>query len=91
MRSATAGTSDERHPPRLATVTDAELERLDQLLRVPSVSAIPEHGPDMARAAALVADEVRRAGGRSRCARPTGTRWCWARCPRAGETPARRA
>ena len=44
-------------------MTSEERERLDQLLRVPSVSAIPEHGPDMARAAALVADEVRRAGG----------------------------
>ncbi len=40
-----------------------ERERLDQLLRVPSVSAIPEHAADMARAAELVAAEVRRAGG----------------------------
>ena len=44
-------------------MTSEERERLDQLLRVPSVSAIPEHAPDMARAAELVADEVRRAGG----------------------------
>ena len=44
-------------------MTPEERERLDQLLRVPSVSALPEHAPDMARAAELVADEVRRAGG----------------------------
>jgi acetylornithine deacetylase/succinyl-diaminopimelate desuccinylase-like protein len=37
--------------------------RLEALLRVPSVSALPEHGPDMRRAADLVADEIRRAGG----------------------------
>jgi acetylornithine deacetylase/succinyl-diaminopimelate desuccinylase-like protein len=39
------------------------MDRLLALLRVPSVSALPEHAPDMARAADLVADEVRRAGG----------------------------
>jgi acetylornithine deacetylase/succinyl-diaminopimelate desuccinylase-like protein len=44
-------------------VSPEERERLDQLLRVPSISAIPEHAADMARAAELVADEVRRAGG----------------------------
>ena len=44
-------------------MTEDELDRLYALLRVPSVSALPEHGADMARAAALVADEVRRAGG----------------------------
>lgn len=44
-------------------MTPEERERLDQLLRVPSVSALPEHAADMARAAGLVADEVRRAGG----------------------------
>ncbi|MCC6831671.1 MAG: M20/M25/M40 family metallo-hydrolase [Thermoleophilia bacterium] len=44
-------------------MTPEELDRLYTLLRVPSVSALPEHVPDMARAAALVADEVRRAGG----------------------------
>ena len=39
------------------------MERLEALLRVPSVSAVPDHAPDMERAAALVADEIRRAGG----------------------------
>lgn len=47
-------------------MTPEELDRLYTLLRVPSVSALPEHAPDMARAAALVADEVRRAGGTAR-------------------------
>jgi acetylornithine deacetylase/succinyl-diaminopimelate desuccinylase-like protein len=37
--------------------------RLEALLRVPSVSAVPDHAPDMERAAAMVADEIRRAGG----------------------------
>ena len=44
-------------------MTPEELQRLEALLRVPSVSAVPEHAPDMERAAALVADEIRRAGG----------------------------
>ncbi|HEX2504398.1 MAG TPA: M20/M25/M40 family metallo-hydrolase [Miltoncostaeaceae bacterium] len=44
-------------------MTPEELQRLEDLLRVPSVSAVPEHAPDMERAAALVADEIRRAGG----------------------------
>ncbi len=39
------------------------MARLDALLRVPSISADPAHAPDMARAAELVAEEVRRAGG----------------------------
>lgn len=44
-------------------MTDEELERLYALLRVPSVSADPLRAADMRRAADLVADEVRRAGG----------------------------
>ena len=44
-------------------MTPEELQRLEALLRVPSVSAVPGHAPDMERAAALVADEIRRAGG----------------------------
>ncbi len=39
------------------------MARLEALLRVPSVSAVPAHAPDMERAASLVAEEVRRAGG----------------------------
>jgi len=41
----------------------AEMERLMALLRVQSISADPGHAGDMHRAAELVADEVRRAGG----------------------------
>ncbi len=39
------------------------MARLEDLLRVPSVSAVAAHAPDMARAAELLADEIRRAGG----------------------------
>jgi acetylornithine deacetylase/succinyl-diaminopimelate desuccinylase-like protein len=38
------------------------LERLKAFLRIPSVSALPEHGPDVRRAAEWLADEMR-AGG----------------------------
>ncbi|WP_217915886.1 M20/M25/M40 family metallo-hydrolase [Miltoncostaea marina] len=44
-------------------MTPEELDRLYALLRVPSVSALPEHEPDMAAAAAMVAGEILRAGG----------------------------
>jgi acetylornithine deacetylase/succinyl-diaminopimelate desuccinylase-like protein len=44
-------------------VTGDERRRLDALLRVPSISAMPEHAADMETAAAMVAEEVRRAGG----------------------------
>jgi acetylornithine deacetylase/succinyl-diaminopimelate desuccinylase-like protein len=44
-------------------VTDEEFARLEALLRVPSISALPEHAADMATAAELVAEEIRRAGG----------------------------
>jgi acetylornithine deacetylase/succinyl-diaminopimelate desuccinylase-like protein len=44
-------------------VTPEERERLWALLRIPSVSARPEHAADMARAAELCADEIRNAGG----------------------------
>ncbi len=40
-----------------------EFARLVALLRVPSISADPAHSGDMRRAAGMVADEVRRAGG----------------------------
>src|SRR5262245_26090181 len=48
----------------MPAVTAAEIERLLALLRVPSVSASPDHAADMAAAAELCADEVRGAGGR---------------------------
>jgi acetylornithine deacetylase/succinyl-diaminopimelate desuccinylase-like protein len=44
-------------------VTEDERQRLDALLRVPSISAMPEHAADMATAAGMVAEEIRRAGG----------------------------
>ncbi|MCB9012112.1 MAG: M20/M25/M40 family metallo-hydrolase [Actinobacteria bacterium] len=40
-----------------------ERARLDALLRIPSVSAIAAHAPDMMAAAGLVSEEIRRAGG----------------------------
>ncbi len=44
-------------------MSSEEIDRLFSLLRVPSVSAVAAHSPDMRRAADLVAAEVRRAGG----------------------------
>jgi acetylornithine deacetylase/succinyl-diaminopimelate desuccinylase-like protein len=38
------------------------LEELKEFLRIPSVSTLPEHKPDIARAADLVAESLRRAG-----------------------------
>jgi acetylornithine deacetylase/succinyl-diaminopimelate desuccinylase-like protein len=38
------------------------LEELKQLLRIPSVSTLPEHKPDIERAASFVAAELRRIG-----------------------------
>lgn len=43
-------------------MTSDEMDRLLTLLRIPSISADPTHAGDIAAAAALVADEVRRAG-----------------------------
>ena len=40
-----------------------ELERLFALIRIPSVGALPEHAPDMRRAAEAMAREVARCGG----------------------------
>lgn len=44
-------------------MTPDELDRLTAFLAIPSVSAIAEHAPDLARAAEWCAEEVRRAGG----------------------------
>jgi acetylornithine deacetylase/succinyl-diaminopimelate desuccinylase-like protein len=46
-------------------MTDAELDRLYELLAIPSVSALADHAPDLARAAETVAGLVRRAGGQA--------------------------
>ncbi len=42
---------------------EPEFQRLLALLRIPSISASPDHADDMRAAADMVADEVRRAGG----------------------------
>jgi len=44
-------------------MTDDEMGRLMALLAVPSISAMPQHADDMKTAAAMVAEEVRLAGG----------------------------
>ncbi len=44
-------------------MTDIEMQRLMKLLAVPSISVMPQHADDMKRAAAMVAEEVRLAGG----------------------------
>jgi acetylornithine deacetylase/succinyl-diaminopimelate desuccinylase-like protein len=41
---------------------DRRLESWKELLRIPSVSALPEHAPDLRRAAEFVAEELRRIG-----------------------------
>lgn len=53
-------------------MTQDELDRLFALLRIPSVGALPEHAPDMVRAAEAMADEIRRAGGTVRIETGTG-------------------
>ena len=37
-------------------------EQLDELLRIPSISALPEHASDVRKAAELVASRMRAAG-----------------------------
>lgn len=44
-------------------VTPDERDRLTKFLSMPSVSAVAEHAPDLARAAEWCANEVRRTGG----------------------------
>lgn len=53
-------------------MTAAEMERLQALLRIPSVSALPAHAADMDRAARMVADEIVRAGGTAEIATGAG-------------------
>jgi acetylornithine deacetylase/succinyl-diaminopimelate desuccinylase-like protein len=47
----------------VAGLDDTSLEELFELLRIPSVSADPEHQQDVRRAAEWVRDTIRRAGG----------------------------
>jgi acetylornithine deacetylase/succinyl-diaminopimelate desuccinylase-like protein len=53
-------------------MTPDERERLFALLRIPSVSAVAEHAPDMDRAVELLAQEIARAGGTSEVVRNGG-------------------
>ncbi len=53
-------------------MTPDERERLFALLRIPSVSALPEHAPDMERAVDLLAIEIARCGGSSDVVRNGG-------------------
>jgi acetylornithine deacetylase/succinyl-diaminopimelate desuccinylase-like protein len=56
----------------VATPDPAWLEELSEFLRIPSVSADPQHADDVVRAAEWVRDFVRRAGGEAELA-PTET------------------
>lgn len=38
------------------------LSELKEFVRIPSISTLPEHAPDIARASNFVADSLRRAG-----------------------------
>ena len=46
----------------LAASKDARAEALLEFARIPSISALPEHAPDMVAAAEWVADRLRRVG-----------------------------
>ena len=48
------------------------LEELMDLLRIPSISALPDHAPDVRRAAEWVADQLRGLGARDVALLPTG-------------------
>jgi len=53
-------------------MTPDERDRLFALLRIPSVSALADHAPDMQRAADFLAAEIARAGGTSEVVRNGG-------------------
>lgn len=65
-----------------------ETARLHALLRVPSVSALPEHAADMARAAGMVAQEVRLAGGEAQVVATSGHPLVLGEVPAGGGDPA---
>src|SRR5918994_6493200 len=54
-----APTSVDAH---LDDTRDARIESYKDFLRIPSISALPEHAPDVRRAAEWLADTLRRAG-----------------------------
>jgi acetylornithine deacetylase/succinyl-diaminopimelate desuccinylase-like protein len=53
-------------------MTPDELTRLFALLRIPSVSAVPEHAPDIERAVAFLADELAACGATTEVVRNGG-------------------
>ena len=58
-----------------AEMTPQILEGLKTFLRIPSISTLPEHKPDIRRAAEFCLDELQRAGMNSvRTCDPPGTR-----------------
>ncbi len=63
-------------PPTIETVVDQNesrfLEELFALLRIPSISTLPEHNADVAQAAAFVAESLRAAGLENVEVIPTG-------------------
>jgi acetylornithine deacetylase/succinyl-diaminopimelate desuccinylase-like protein len=52
------------------------LEELKTLLRIPSVSTLPEHKGDVRKAAQFLADDLKRAGMENVSLKRRGTRWC---------------
>jgi acetylornithine deacetylase/succinyl-diaminopimelate desuccinylase-like protein len=62
MPDRTASTIDPTIDAYLEPRREERLERLKAFLRIPSISALPEHAPDVRRAAEWLADELRAAG-----------------------------
>ena len=51
-------TTDAALETHLAETKDARLESYKDFLRIPSISALPEHAPDVRRAAEWLADTL---------------------------------
>ena len=58
----TTQTTDAALDAHLDETHDARLESYKEFLRIPSISALPEHAPDVRRAAEWLADALRTAG-----------------------------
>lgn len=69
-------------------MTADEIDRLHALLRVPSISASPDHAEPMRTAAALVADEIRRAGATPEIRETAGQPLVLGEVPASGGDPA---